>query len=66
MIAKKLKVICNSQSKNIKLRKYKNCSDGSDYQKGCDNYIIKTINHEMYFQKVQKLHYLLLMINDII
>ena len=50
----KLKGINKSQSKNIKLEEYKKCLDGEDYQQECDNYIIRSINHEMVLQKVKK------------
>ena len=33
----------------------KKCSDGEDYQKECDMYIIRSLNHEKYLQLVQKL-----------
>ena len=46
--------ISKSQSKNIKFEEYYNCLFGDDYQKECDNYIIKPINHEMFLQKVTK------------
>ena len=49
-----LKGISKSQSKNIKFEEYKKCLDGEDYQQECDNYIIKSINHEMVLQKVKK------------
>ena len=50
----KLKGISKSQSKNIKFEEYKKCLDGEDYQQECDNYIIRTINHDMVLQKVKK------------
>ena len=50
----KLKGISKSQSRNIKSEKYKKCLDGEDYQQECDNYIIRSINHEMVLQKVKK------------
>ena len=46
----KLKGISKSQSKNIKFEEYKKCLDGEDYQQECDNYIIRSINHEMVLQ----------------
>ena len=49
-----LKCISKSQSKKIKFEKYYNCLDGKDYQSECDNYIIRSINHEMYQQQVKK------------
>ena len=50
----KLKGISKSQPKNIKFEEYKKCLDGEDYQQECDNYIIRSINHEMVLQKVKK------------
>ena len=48
----KLKGISKSQSKLNK--EYKVCLDGNDYKKGCDNYVIRSLNHEMYLQRVKK------------
>ena len=50
----KLKGVSKSQSKNIKFEEYKKCLDGEDYQKECDNFIIRSINHDMVLQKVKK------------
>ena len=44
---KKLKGISKSKSKHIKFEEYYNCLFGGEYQKDCDNYIIRSINHEM-------------------
>ena len=49
-----LKGISKSQSKNIKFEEYKKCLDGEDYQQECDNYVIRSINHEMVLQKTKK------------
>ena len=63
----KLKGVSKSQSKNIKFEEYKKCLDGEEYQQECNNYIIRSINHEMVLQEVKKkLHYLFSMINDVI
>ena len=51
---KKLNGISKSQSKNIKFEEYKKCLDGEDYQQDCDNYVIRSINHEMVLQKVKE------------
>ena len=32
----------------------KKCLDGEDYQQECDNYIIRSINHEIYLQRLKK------------
>ena len=50
----KLKGISKSQSKNIKFEEYYNCLFGREYQYECDNYILRSINHDMVLQKVKK------------
>ena len=50
----KLKGISKSQSKNIKFEEYKKCLDGQEYQRECNNYVIRSINHEMILQEVKK------------
>ena len=50
----KLKGVSKSQSKNIKFEEYYNCLFVGKYQQECDNYIIRSINHEMYLQRVKK------------
>ena len=63
----KLKGISKSQSKHIKFEEYKTCLDGEEYQGECNNYIIRSINHEMLLQEIKKnLYYLFSMINDVI
>ena len=62
----KIKGISKSQSKHIKLEEYYNCLFGKKYQKDCNNYIIRSIYHEMVLQEVKNLHYLYSMINDVI
>ena len=62
----KLKGISKSQSKNINIEEYYNCLFGGKYQQECDSYSIRSINHEMYLQRVKNLHYLNLMINVVI
>ena len=51
----KIKGISKSQSKHIKFEEYKKCFDGEEYQRECDNYIIRSINHEMVLQEVKKI-----------
>ena len=51
---KKLKGVSKSQSKNIKFEEYKKCLDGEEYQRECNNYILRSINHEMVLQEVKK------------
>ena len=50
----KVKGISKSQSQNFKFEEYYNCLFGRKYQQECDNYIIRSINHEMYLQRVKK------------
>ena len=50
----KIKGISKSQSKHIKVEEYKKCLDGEEYQSKCENFILKSINHEMYLQKLKK------------
>ena len=50
----KLKGVSKSQSKNIEFEEYKKCLDGEEYQRECNNYIVRSINHEMVFQEVKK------------
>ena len=50
----KKKGISKSQSKHIKFEEYYNCLFGEDYQRECNNYIIRSINHEMILQEVKK------------
>ena len=50
----KLKGISKSQSKNIKFEEYKNCLDGKEYQRECNIYIIRSINHEVHLQEAKK------------
>ena len=50
----KLKGISKGQSKNIKFEEYYNCLFGREYQQDCDNFILRSINHEMVLQKVKK------------
>ena len=50
----KLKGISKSQSKHIKFEEYKKCLDGEEYQRECNNYILRSINHEMHLQEIKK------------
>ena len=50
----KIKGISKSQSKHIKFEEYYNSLFGGEYQKKCNNYIIRSINHEIVLQKVKK------------
>ena len=50
----KLKGISKSQSKNIKFEEYYNCLFGGNYQRECENFVIRSIDHDMFLQKVTK------------
>ena len=50
----KLKGISKSQSKNIKFEECKICLDGEELENECINYILKSINHDMYMQGIKK------------
>ena len=52
----KLKGISKSYSRNIKFDEYKKCLDSEEYQHEWDNYILRSINHEMYLQRVKKIY----------
>ena len=52
----KFKGFSKSQSKNIKFEEYKKCLDGKEYQRECNNYIIRSINHDMHLQEVKKIN----------
>ena len=50
----KLEGVSEPQWKQIKFEEYKKCLDGEEYQRDCSNYILRSINHEMYLQEVKK------------
>ena len=54
IIIKKLKGNSKYYSRNIKFEEYKKCLYGEKNQYECDNYILRSINHEMVLQKVRK------------
>ena len=49
-----MKGISKPQAKGIKFEEYYNCLFGGEYRKNCNNYLIRSINHDMYLQKVEK------------
>ena len=55
-IAKKNKIkgISQAQSKHIKFEEYKNCLNGDEYRRECNNYILRSINHEVHLQQLKK------------
>ena len=50
----KLKGISQSPSKISKYEEYYNCLFGGEYQKECDIYIIRSVNHEICLQRLHK------------
>ena len=50
----KLKGISKSQSKHINFEEYYNCLFGGKYKKECNNYILRSINHEMHPKEIKK------------
>ena len=50
----KVKGVSESQSKHNKFEYYKKGLDGEDYQKHCDNYILRSPYLEIYPQKTKK------------
>ena len=56
IVKTKLEGISKSQSKNINFEEYYKCLFGRKYQQECDNYIIRSINHEKYLQRVKKIN----------
>ena len=50
----RLKGISKTQSKNINFEEYKICLDGEGLENECGNYILKSINHDMYMQGIKK------------
>ena len=50
----KLKGNSKSQPKHSKFGQYYDCFFGGEYQKDCDSYNIRSLNHEMYLQRVKK------------
>ena len=54
-IKNKLKGISETQTKSKKLKEYKKCLYRKEYQRDCNNRILRSANHEMYLQEVKKL-----------
>ena len=47
----KSKSIFKSPTKFFKFVEYNICLDGKESENECDNYILKSVNHDMYVQK---------------
>ena len=50
----KARRLSKSYSKEFQFQEYKNCLDGREYQRECNTYIFRSINHEMYLQILQE------------
>ena len=50
----KLKGFSKSYSKYIKFEEYYNCFFGGEFQQECDNYILRSVNHDVYLQRLKK------------
>ena len=50
----KIKGISKSQSKHFEFQEYEKCLDGEEYQRECNNYILRSINCEMHLQEIKK------------
>ena len=60
------KVFANLNRKKNKFDENKKCLVGEEYQQECENFIIRSLNHETFVNEYSILHYLHLMINDVI
>ena len=52
--SKNLKGISQTYAKDNKFGENKKCLDGQEYQQECDNYLIRSLNHKRYLQRVRK------------
>ena len=50
----KLKGISKSESKTIKSEEDKKCLDVKKCQEECENYILRSVNNEIYLQQIKK------------
>ena len=50
----KLKGISKSQSRHNNFEDCKKCLDGEEYQSECENYILRSVSHEIHLQLVKK------------
>ena len=49
----KIKRVSKSYSKNIEFEEYKKCLDGEKLREECENNKLRSVNHEMYLQKLK-------------
>ena len=50
-----LKSVSKSQSKHIKFEEHKKCLYGTKYQRECNNYFLRSINHELHLQEIKQI-----------
>ena len=50
----KVKGVCISQSKKFRIEEFEKCLGGKDCPKECDKNLMRSINNEMYLQRVLK------------
>ena len=50
----KLKGVPRSYFKKINFEEYYNCLFGGEFQKECDKYILRSVIHDLYLQRVKK------------
>ena len=49
-----VKGVCKSQLENFEFDENRNCLNGEEYQRECNNFILHSINHEMHLQELKK------------
>ena len=49
-----IKVISKSYSKKFQFEECKKCLDGEEYERECENFILRSVNHEMYLQNIKE------------
>ena len=50
----KIKRISKYESKHISFEEFKKCSNGKENQRVCNNQFLRSINHEMHLQEIEK------------
>ena len=50
----KFQGIFKSQSKYIKFEEYRKCLDWEKFQNECNNYVLRSINHEIHLEEIKK------------
>ena len=52
----KVKDVSKSQPKYNKFEEYRKCLDAENFRSECNNYVLRSINHEMHLQEVKKIN----------